>query len=114
MLALVALMIALLATRGPAQFVGGEDAPEVGPADEAVRRDQAAAPHLRYLGVFAATIAYTVGMSFTGYLPATAVFAAVVTVILGERRPLRVGITTLIAMALVAVLFDRLLGIPLP
>lgn len=53
-------------------------------------------------------------MSFTGYLPATAVFAAVVTVILGERRPLRVGITTLIAMALVAVLFDRLLGIPLP
>lgn len=115
MLALVALMVFLLATRGPAQFSPeGEEAVDIGPEDDAVERDEASAPGLRYLGVLAATVAYTVGMSFTGHLVATAVFTALVTVILGERRPLRVAVTTLIAVLVVAVMFDRLLGIPLP
>ncbi len=119
MLALLALMVALLALRGPDQFVGSDETPPeaaaaVTPEDAAVAHDKAPATGLRYLGVLAATIAYTVAMSFTGYLPATAAFAAVVTVILGERRPLRVALTTLIAVLLVAVLFDRLLSIPLP
>ncbi|EPX82281.1 tripartite tricarboxylate transporter TctB family protein [Salipiger mucosus] len=116
MLALVVLMLVLLVTRGPGQFVTKDDGdtPQEEIADEAVQRDDASGFTYRHLGMLVATIAYTVVMDYTGYLIATAVFAAIANVILGERKPLRILLTTCVAVALVAVVFDRLLNIPLP
>ena len=125
MLSLIVLMLTLLALRGPAQFANADetdyavvsDAPHPMQAkvvDKAVTRDHPGGYIWRHVSIFAATIAYTIGMVFTGYLLATAVFAAVVTLILGERRPLRILLTTTIAVLLVAVVFDRALNIPLP
>lgn len=116
MLALVALMLVLLALRGPAQFIEreDEDAAAADMVDGAVTRDDSGGFAYRHIAVLAATIAYTVAMAYTGYLLATAVFAAIATVLLGERKPLRILLTTGTAVALVAVVFDRLLNIPLP
>ncbi|TNF21286.1 MAG: tripartite tricarboxylate transporter TctB family protein [Rhodobacteraceae bacterium] len=117
MLALVALFVILLALRGPAQFAGADDdhmsAEEIA-ADAAVIREDAGGSGWRHLAVLAVTVAYTVAMDVTGYLLATAVFAAIVNVILGERRPLRIAICTVAAVLIVAVVFDHLLNIPLP
>ncbi|SES36450.1 Tripartite tricarboxylate transporter TctB family protein [Tranquillimonas rosea] len=116
LLALVVVMVVLLAARGPEQFVGTDepDAPQDEVVDEAVQRDDASGFTFRHLGVLAATVAYSVAMEYTGYLVATAIFAAVATMILGERKPLRIVLTTGVAVALVAVVFDQLLNIPLP
>ena len=115
LMALVTLLVVLLALRGPAQFAGGDDAaPEEEITDDAVTRDHVHGASWRHLAVLAMAVAYTVSMEWTGYLLSTAFFAAVVTVLLGERRPLRLMMTTGGAVLMVAVVFDRLLNIPLP
>ncbi|WP_353476605.1 tripartite tricarboxylate transporter TctB family protein (plasmid) [Salipiger sp. H15] len=118
MLALVAAMAVLLWAKGPGQFTGEAEAevpdlPE-GEPDAAVRRDAAPGGNWRHLVVLGLTLGYTLLMSVTGYLVATALFAAATTVVLGERRPLRIGLNTIIAVLIVSVVFDRLLNIPLP
>ncbi|WP_099825441.1 tripartite tricarboxylate transporter TctB family protein [Oceaniglobus indicus] len=116
MLALVAVMFVLLFARGAHFFVPGEMSEA--DADTGTGTDMAADGPVvhpwRHIIVLALTIAYTVAMQFTGYLLATAVFAIAVNIVLGERRPLRIGLTTVAATALVALGFDRLLSIPLP
>lgn len=104
MLGLVAVMFLLLALKG-SSFFGTEDA--------SVDEVQAVHPW-RHIGVLGLTIGYIAAMEFTGYLAATAVFAAAINILLGERRPLRVFLTTAAAVVLVALVFDRLLSIPLP
>ena len=119
MLGLVVLMALLLWTRGPAQFTGAEadavstDQPEEQP-DEAVVRDAPTGARWRHLVILGLTLGYTFVMTLTGYLVATALFTAFATLTLGERRPLRVALNTAIAVAIVALVFDRLLNIPLP
>lgn len=116
MLGLVGAMVGLLRAKGPAQFTEetGADDPATDTADAAVKRDTVAGAGWRHLVVLGLTIGYTVVMTVTGYLIATALFAAATTVVLGERRPLRIGLNTLIAVLIVSVVFDRLLNIPLP
>ncbi len=116
MLAFVVLAFVLLILRGPDHFITKDDdlPPEETVPDEAVVREDASSYRWRYIAVLAVTVAYTVAMEFTGYLAATAVFAAIVNVILGERRPLRILFTTVAAVLMVALVFDRLLHIPLP
>lgn len=120
MLALVAVMVLMLVLKAPGYFTDDEtptelpgDATTVPVADEPAVAVEPA--HLwRYAIVLGLTIAYTVVMAYTGYAIATAVFTAAVTVVLGERRPLRILLTTVGAVVLVAIVFDRLLNIPLP
>jgi len=117
MLTFLALTFVLLVLRGPAQFIALDDddvPPEDIAKDEAVLREDNNGYGWRYLAVFIVIIAYTIAMEFTGKLISTTIFAAVVTVILGERRPLRVLMTTGVAILVVEILFDRLLNIPLP
>lgn len=116
MLGFVALAFVILILRGPDPFISkDEDGPEQkAGTDAAVVREDASGYRWRFLAVLAVTVAYTVAMEFTGYLVATAVFALIVNVILGERRPLRILLTTGAAVLMVALVFDRLLHIPLP
>ncbi|MBR9862877.1 MAG: tripartite tricarboxylate transporter TctB family protein [Rhodobacteraceae bacterium] len=116
MLAFLALAFVLLILRGPDHFVTKDEElpPEEAVPDDAVLREDASGYRWRFLAVLAVTVAYTVAMEFTGYLAATAVFAAIVNAILGERRPLRILLTTVAAVLMVALVFDRLLHIPLP
>lgn len=120
MLALVVVMVAVLAFRGPASFEDEDesdtvpDDPTANATDEAVVRTHKDGRTFRHVGLLAVTVAYTVLMGIVGYVIATALFAAAATATLGERRPLRILLTTAIAVVVVAVVFDRLLNIPLP
>ncbi|MBY6006149.1 tripartite tricarboxylate transporter TctB family protein [Salipiger bermudensis] len=115
MLGLLAVMALLLWTKGPEPFTGSQDASSpASEPDAAVQRDHLAGGRWRHLIILGLTLGYTLTMTLTGYLVATALFAALATVVLGERRPLRVGLNTAIAVAIVALVFDRLLNIPLP
>lgn len=112
MLGLVAVMFLLLARKG-ASYFGTSEVPEDAVTGE-IDTSVATVHPWRHVGVLGLTIAYTVAMEFTGYLIATAVFAVAVNVVLGERRPLHILMTTAAAIVLVALVFDRLLSIPLP
>lgn len=68
----------------------------------------------RWLVVLALTILYTVAMEYTGYLVATLVYAVVLSLILGERVWWRFALVLAVAGVMVALVFDRLLEIPLP
>jgi len=116
MLLLVVMMGLLLWTKGPEAFTGVDsETVDAGPeADIAVARDEAPGARWRHLVILGLTLGYTLVMTLTGYLVATALFAALATVTLGERRPLRIALNTAIAAAIVALVFDRLLNIPLP
>lgn len=118
MLVLAVGMVLLLWAKGPGQFTGlsgeADTARPEAASDEAVTRDDAGGHRWRHLVIFGLAIAYTVLMAQLGYLIATALFAALCTVSLGERRPLHILLNTLIAMLIVSVVFNRLLSIPLP
>ncbi|WP_343504876.1 tripartite tricarboxylate transporter TctB family protein [Alloyangia pacifica] len=118
MLALVVAMAGLLWARGPGQFTGETDEeladlPQDAP-DETVVRDKVTGQRWRHLVILGLTLGYTLVMSLTGYLIATGLFAFSATVVLGERRPLRIVLNTAVAVLIVSVVFDRLLNIPLP
>lgn len=118
MLALVVAMAGLLRARGPGQFTGETDEeladlPQDAP-DEAVVRDKVTGQRWRHLVILGLTLGYTLVMSLTGYLIATGLFAFGATMVLGERRPLRIVLNTAVAVLIVSEVFDRLLNIPLP
>ncbi|MCT4373343.1 tripartite tricarboxylate transporter TctB family protein [Yangia mangrovi] len=118
MLALIAAMAVMLWVGGPEQFTGEPEDKIADPSQEtpdaAVVRDKVTGQRWRHLVILGLTLGYTLVMSLTGYLIATALFAAGATVVLGERRPLRILLNTAIAALIVSVVFDRLLHIPLP
>ncbi|WOI58318.1 tripartite tricarboxylate transporter TctB family protein [Palleronia sp. LCG004] len=113
LLGLVVVMALLLWTRGAEQFTGPDEVSGSEP-DAAVQRDHLSGRRWPHLMIFGLALGYSLIMALTGYLLATAIFAATATVVLGERRPLRVVLNTVIAVAIVALVFDRLLNIPLP
>lgn len=116
MLGLLAIMTAILLSKGAAPFAGADDTPELpeDAPDEAILRDEVTGRGWRHMVILGLTVGYTLIMTQTGYLIATVLFALLATLVLGERRPLRVVINTAITTAIVALVFDRLLNIPLP
>lgn len=119
LLVLLALLLAVRALDQSAAKAGEHPASQgvfsevaEGVSDPAIRRDDKHA--WRFVGVMVVTILYTMAMKFTGYLVATAIFAAAIALLLGERRPHYILATVVAAVLLITVVFDRLLNIPLP
>lgn len=128
LLGLIAMMLLLLVRKGAEYFTQDDDSEDVSalPSNAETVSPAKVAPDTsapsptatihpwRHIAVLALVVAYTVAMEFTGYLVATPIFVAAASVVLGERKPLRILTTTIAAVVLVAVVFDRLLDIPLP
>ncbi|ALM53016.1 tripartite tricarboxylate transporter TctB family protein [Halomonas huangheensis] len=68
----------------------------------------------RHWYLMAATVIYTLMMQAIGFLPATALFALVVSWLLGARHWGPILATVAIAVVLIQGVFVLLLGIPLP
>lgn len=59
-------------------------------------------------------VLYTVSMNLVGFLCSTIAFSFLCSLTLGAKRKMTIGMTTLAGTALVLVVFDTLLNIPLP
>lgn len=67
---------------------------------------------LRQAGVLALLLAYALFLEQIGFVPATLVLVAVMSMVMGAR-PLAAGMTGLITVPALYLLFDRVLGLPL-
>lgn len=69
---------------------------------------------LRFWGLLALLLTYSALLSFFGFYLTSAVYLPLGMLLLGERKPLRVVLTTTGTILFVYVVFARLLEVPLP
>jgi putative tricarboxylic transport membrane protein len=69
---------------------------------------------LRAVSVWALCFAYAALLSRVGFLIGTPVLLAVLLWIMGVRRPLRLGLVTVLAVAVIFAIFDLVFGVRLP
>ena len=69
---------------------------------------------LRAISVWALCFAYTILLARVGFLILTPILLAVLLWIMGIRKPLRLGLVTVIAVAVIFSVFDLVFGVRLP
>ncbi len=84
----------------------------------AAEREKTFEPFMRHPGRFALgflmTVAYVLGCEYVGYYTSSVIFIPVAAYALGLRRPLMIGITTVLYCLTIYGVFEILFGRPLP
>ena len=64
--------------------------------------------------IFVIMIAYAVIMNYFGFIPATLLFVIATMLAMGERRPIWIGLTTVVITGFIYVVFTVIMGVILP